>query len=125
MRFRRPANSCRRWILTFVVGAALVTLAGCNSAPFHSAVLPGGAKSALSQGKGAEGAAVNDAGWPGDTRSADSDQKAQYHEVRAGETLQSLSTMYGLSVSRLVLVNGLDSAEGLKPGQLLYIPRSP
>lgn len=45
-----------------------------------------------------------------------------YHEVRAGETAQSIAVRYRVDVGRLVRVNGLTASMPLVPGQLLYIP---
>jgi hypothetical protein len=45
-----------------------------------------------------------------------------YHEVRAGETVQTLSVRYRVDAGRLIRVNGLSTSAPLTPGQLLYIP---
>jgi LysM repeat protein len=50
------------------------------------------------------------------------EEKALYHEVRAGETLSHIAAAYGTSVARLVAANGFDNPDGLSPGQLVYIP---
>lgn len=97
--------------------------AGCNATPFQAA--QGGSGKPFFAGRRMEKEPVGDSGWPARPVSADSDQNAQYHEVRTGETLQSLATLYGLTVPQLLNANGLDAADGLKPGQLLYIPRAP
>lgn len=45
-----------------------------------------------------------------------------YHEVRSGETPQTIAVRYRVDVGRLVRVNGLTASTPLVPGQLLYIP---
>jgi hypothetical protein len=122
MRAWRSAYSCPPWFRILVACGTILTLAGCNAAPFHSA-RSSGTPPPVVKGQTAE-STIDDAGWPSSPRSGDADQKAQYHEVRAGDTLSSVAKMYGLTPARLLNSNGLDTGEGLKPGQLLYIPRS-
>lgn len=52
-----------------------------------------------------------------------SDQPAMYHQVRAGETLTGIATLYGVTVGQLVKANGFDTAIPVVPGQSIYIPR--
>lgn len=117
-----PTNSCPAWAHTLLVCMGILIQAGCHTAPFHAASQPGEGKQSSSQGKGSE-TAPRDSDWQRSSRSVNSEQKAQYHEVHAGETLHNLATMYGLSVSQLLNANSLDSAEELKPGQILKIPQ--
>lgn len=122
-RLAAVARFCFDW-RAIVVGAMIGLQAGCNATPFQSAQGVG-AKPFFTTGRRMEKDPVGESGWPARLPSADSDANAQYHEVRTGETLQSLSTLYGLTVPQLLNANGLDAADGLKPGQLLYIPRAP
>jgi LysM repeat protein len=47
--------------------------------------------------------------------------KAQYHEVRKGETLYRISKQYGLSVDALLRLNGLGPKSVIHPGQKLKV----
>lgn len=47
---------------------------------------------------------------------------AQYHVVRYGETLSSISRHYGINVWSLACANGLANANFIYAGQVLYIP---
>lgn len=49
-------------------------------------------------------------------------QPAQYHTVRAGDTLYDISRKYGVSVDALAAANGLTSDAPLAVGQRLRIP---
>jgi LysM repeat protein len=42
--------------------------------------------------------------------------------VRSGETLSEIAERYGTTVSRIMLVNGMRSANRIWPGQRLRIP---
>ncbi len=44
------------------------------------------------------------------------------HEVKSGDTLTSLSKLYGISVNEIKQLNGLDDTN-LKPGQLLVVSK--
>ena len=44
------------------------------------------------------------------------------HEVKSGDTLTSLSKLYGISVNKIKQLNGLDDTN-LKPGQLLVVSK--
>jgi hypothetical protein len=44
------------------------------------------------------------------------------HEVKSGDTLSSLSKLYGISVDEIKRLNGLDDTN-LKPGQLLVVSK--
>lgn len=48
---------------------------------------------------------------------------SRYHIVKPGETLPHLATLYGVSVTDLIHDNGLDLEDGLKPEQLIHIPK--
>ncbi|MGQ0636136.1 MAG: LysM peptidoglycan-binding domain-containing protein [Planctomycetaceae bacterium] len=115
-------TKCAYPILT--LSAALAgTVLGCNSAPIHpgqAAVPAGGAAAERVAGDGNTERATGQLMVDG----ASEDKQALYHEVRAGEKLPDIAAIYGLTAQRLLLVNGLDAATGIKPGQLLYIPRS-
>jgi LysM repeat protein len=89
---------------------------GCNSPRIHSAPLAAQAAPAVG--------APDAAGLPPAGGADDATERALYHQVREGETLDDVAGIYGLTASRLLQVNGLDSPNGLKPGQLIYIPRS-
>ena len=47
--------------------------------------------------------------------------KEQYHEVRAGETLYSISRKYGVSVTGIRELNGMKQGEPLKVGQKIKV----
>jgi LysM repeat protein len=49
--------------------------------------------------------------------------KGFYHEVKAGETLDSLAIKYGLSKSKIAEENRLPSSAKLIPGQRIFIPK--
>jgi flagellum-specific peptidoglycan hydrolase FlgJ len=44
------------------------------------------------------------------------------HEVKSGDTLASLSKLYGISMDEIKMLNGLDDTN-LKPGQLLVVSK--
>jgi len=44
------------------------------------------------------------------------------HEVKSGDTLASLSKLYGISIDEIKMLNGLDDTN-LKPGQLLVVSK--
>jgi LysM repeat protein len=44
------------------------------------------------------------------------------HEVRSGDTLASISKLFGLSIDEVKLLNGLEDTN-LKPGQLLVVSK--
>jgi LysM repeat protein len=44
------------------------------------------------------------------------------HEVKSGDTLASISKLFGLSVDEVKLLNGLEDSN-LKPGQLLVVSK--
>ncbi len=47
--------------------------------------------------------------------------KAEYHEVRRGETLFGISKQYGLSVEQLCLLNQITPETPIQPGQKLLV----
>lgn len=53
---------------------------------------------------------------------SEGDPAGAYYEVKAGDTLWSIARAHGLPVDELVEVNGLESADHLVPGQLLFLP---
>ncbi|HTI51145.1 MAG TPA: LysM domain-containing protein [Planctomycetaceae bacterium] len=117
----RCAQSLRaRFALAMFAGALSWFPAGCNAPPFHSAaapVTPPAATTPIADSDGAAGLATGG-------RTDNTGERALYHQVRAGETLDDVAGIYGLTASRLLQVNGLEASSGLQPGQLIYIPRS-
>lgn len=52
--------------------------------------------------------------------------KAQYHEVRPGDTLYGIASKYGLTLDQLLRLNNLKKNAALQPGQkLLVSPERP
>lgn len=56
-----------------------------------------------------------------DSAARDTGPKGEQIEVRAGDTLYSLSRRHGVSLNELMQANGLSSSN-LQPGQKLYLP---
>ena len=50
--------------------------------------------------------------------------KGNYYIVKKGDSLWRISKRYGVSVSAIMKVNGISSAQNLKVGQKLIIPRT-
>jgi len=46
-----------------------------------------------------------------------------YHRVGKGQTLWSISKLYGLELDELVRVNNLSSSSSIQAGQILFIPK--
>jgi LysM repeat protein len=44
------------------------------------------------------------------------------HEVKSGDTITSVSKLYGINVDEIKRLNGLDDTN-LKPGQLLVVSK--
>jgi LysM repeat protein len=109
----------RLWWLPIVLAVA-----GC-------AISPSGSNSTARSAKAADvGPAETDSQpWPGDLASDDptsDDPSAQprYHKARAGESIADIASIYGMTVPELLRFNhGLDPADGLKPGETIYVPR--
>lgn len=59
---------------------------------------------------------------PGNALAAPSDQGGTTHVVVAGETLSAIAARYGVTISQLVLANGLRDANAIYAGQRLTIP---
>ncbi len=51
-------------------------------------------------------------------------RKGVYHTVQKGETLWRISKTYNVEMSEIVSKNGLSSAEMIKAGQRLFIPKA-
>jgi membrane-bound lytic murein transglycosylase D len=58
-----------------------------------------------------------------DTASTASDGEYQYHVVRQGDSLWSISQKYGISLAQLNAINGLGRRSVLKPGQKVKVSR--
>jgi LysM repeat protein len=59
---------------------------------------------------------------PGNVLAAPNDQGGTTHVVAAGETLSAIAARYGVTISQLVLANGLRDANAIYAGQRLTIP---
>jgi LysM repeat protein len=101
-----------------IAGALCWPDAGCNAPRLHSSTAPVTTQAAPAASPGGE------SNLPAAAGAESAGERALYHQVRAGESLEDVAGIYGLSASRLLQVNGLDSSHGLQPGQLIYIPRS-
>jgi len=96
---------------------AILTLAGCTSTPLGATARKGAPDAAEQEVK-------HSSAWPGDDDRGASDDKRRYHRVRPGESFADVASLFGITVPQLLNANhGLDPADGLKPGEVLYIPR--
>jgi hypothetical protein len=95
---------------------AALGIEGCMSNPLGGAARKSGAN---------EPALAAESGdWPGDAERDQSRGKPRYHRARPGESFADVAALYGMTVPQLLSSNhGLDPADGLKPGQLIYVPR--
>jgi len=50
------------------------------------------------------------------------DASVQTHQVKRGETLQHLAAQYATSATVLIALNGLNSDESIRQGQILFVP---
>lgn len=107
-----------RLVPALIAGALCGPDAGCNVPRLHPASVPVTAQTAPVAGPEGESS------LPAADGADKAEERALYHQVRAGESLEDVAGIYGLSASRLLQVNGLDSSHGLQPGQLIYIPRA-
>jgi LysM domain len=95
--------------------AAVCGLAGCST-PLFDAVHGTHTKSLVDGSRIAGG--WSDGGADGRGPSA------LYHQARSGETLEDIAATYAVSAEQLLRANELDRSDGLKPGQLIFIPRA-
>lgn len=118
---RHPSRLSPRIVVWSAALTACAAAAGC-----HAPWIDGGSTRASAL-PGAARQASTDAPADGEARTVSSEEEstagqALYHQIQPGETITHLSTRYGIPVSRLLQVNGLDAPDGLKPGQSIYIP---
>jgi hypothetical protein len=111
---QRFSNRRSRSWATFLC-IALLSIAGCTSPPLGASARKGPADETSIRASGP---------WYGDDDKDKSAGPARYHKVKPGESFSDVATLYGLTVADLLRSNhGLDPADGLKPGQLIYVPR--
>lgn len=97
--------------------AAILTFAGCTSTPLGGTARKGAADAAEQEVK-------HSSAWPGDDDRDASGEAPRYHRARPGESFADVASLYGITVPQLLSANhGLDPADGLKPGELLHVPR--
>ncbi|MGQ0562237.1 MAG: DUF5715 family protein [Gemmatimonadota bacterium] len=115
-------RSCRRWLENTLVSlerkGVLEATRERNPAHYHVAVFPSAYSSYLGR-RTPSGASQPKYASVVPLPSSD---KAETHEVRAGESLWSIARKHDVTVSALKAANGLRGST-IKPGQVLAIPR--
>jgi len=61
---------------------------------------------------------------PPSVLAAPRDQQGTYHMVAPGETLAAIAARYGVTISEIMLANGISNANLIYAGQRLFIPKS-
>lgn len=93
---------------------AALAISGCTSPPLSSA----------HKGTDAETSSPASGAWYGDDDKGQAAGQPRYHKVKPGESVDRIAALYGMTVPQLLSTNhGIDPADGLKPGQVIYIPR--
>jgi len=94
---------------------AVLAIAGCTSPPLGASARKGPDEETSLRASGA---------WYGDDDKGKSAGQPRYHRVKPGESVDRIAALYGMTVPQLLNSNhGIDPADGLKPGQWIYIPR--
>jgi len=97
-----------------LVCIAVLASPGCTSPPLGTTARKGNSADEQTPVRGSwfDDETVKSAGAP------------RYHKAKPGESFADIAALYGMTVPELLRSNhGLDPADGLKPGQLIYVPR--